>query len=100
MGYFGTWAEMNIPKGKGYAIQKETLCTLTGKKDREVRKFIQKARDEGVMIVNDMDSNGYYISDDLDEIERQYRRDKSRALSILKRLKSMRKILKENGRNV
>lgn len=100
MGYFGTWAEINIPKGKEYAIQKETLCVLTGKTERAVRKHIQKARDDGVMIVNDMDSNGYYISEDLDEIERQYKRDKSRALAILKRLKSMRKFLKENGRNV
>lgn len=100
MGNFGMWAEINIPKGKEYAINRRTLCTLTGMTDRKVRQFIQNARDEGVMIVNDMDSNGYYISDDLGEIERQYKRDKSRALAILKRLKNMRKILKENGRNV
>ena len=43
---------------------------------------------------------GYYQSSDLDEISYQYRQDTSRAMSILKRRKPMRDLLKEAGRSV
>lgn len=98
--FFEEWAVSNIPVGKEKAITRDSLCNKVGLSDRNVRKFIEEARNAGVLIVNCGDGNGYYITDDLDEIERQYHKDRSRALNILKRLKSMRKILKENGRNV
>lgn len=100
MSYYKIWAETYIPIGKKNAVTLDILSCENFFTKRAIRKRIEKARDDGVIILNDGDGKGYYISTDIDEIERQYWKDKSRALSVLKRLKAMRKILKENGRNV
>jgi DNA-binding transcriptional regulator LsrR (DeoR family) len=84
--------------GRENAVTRTELSARTGFPDRTVRRMIAEARDEGVLILNTGD--GYYISNDLREIERQYRMDRSRALSILKRLKTMRHILKDAGVDV
>ena len=64
------------------------------------RRIIARLRDEGYIIINDQNGKGYYLSDDLDEIEKQYKQDTARAMAILKRRKYMRKMLKEAGRPV
>lgn len=87
-----------IPYGKSNAIQRSTLVMMLGSTDRRARKMIEEARNRGQIILNDQDGSGYYISDDLDEIERSYRIERKRALMILKRLKGMRKVLKDAGR--
>lgn len=87
-----------ISVGRENAVTRMTLSEMTGLPDRTVRRLIAEARDEGVLILNAGD--GYYISNDLREIERQYRMDRSRALSVLKRLKTMRRILKDAGVDV
>lgn len=87
-----------VPYGSRYAISREELARRLGTTDREARRMIQEAREEGYLIVNS--GFGYYRSDEIDDIERQYRRDRSQALSILKRLKTMRRTLKEAGRPV
>ena len=50
------------------------------------------------MICNDGD--GYYQSDDLSDLWRQYMRETARAMSILKARKPMREVLKAAGRQV
>lgn len=87
-----------IPKEKTNAISREALCDLTGYDDRKNRLIISQLRAEGNLICNR--GKGYYIAADLDDIERQYRADKARAMSILKRLKVMRAILRDAGRRV
>lgn len=87
-----------IPEGRENAISRSELRTAAGYSDRRMRNIIARLREEGYLICND--GCGYYITDDLDEIEKQYKQDTSRALSILKRRKHMRKILKANGRAV
>ena len=87
-----------IPVGKENAVTREKLSQTLMMPDRQVRKCIQIARDAGVLIVNT--GRGYYITDELDEIERQYWQDTRRALSVLARRREMRRILRDAGRRV
>lgn len=89
--------ELFILNGKENARSRQTLCMLTGLNDRQVRQAIEDLRNQGVFVVNDEDGNGYYITEDLEVLRRQYKKDTSRAMSILKRRKHIRKYLKERG---
>ena len=89
-----------IPVGHHNAISRDALAARSGLCDRHVRELLETARDLGVLICNDQDGKGYYIAETPEEIERQYKRDKARALSVLKRLKASRAALKEAGRTV
>ena len=84
-----------IPVGKDDAVTREQLCALTGMSDRGVRKLIELARIEGAMIVNDQDGRGYYISDNEEDIRRQMATNHSRAMSILRQQKLLRRKLEE-----
>ena len=86
-----------ICEGKENARTRDTLCMLTGMTDRQVRRAIEDARNEGHFIVNDEDGNGYYMTNDVNVLTLQYRKDTSRAMAILKRRKHIRKYLKESG---
>lgn len=85
-----------IPTSKEAAVSREMLCQWTGLPDRAVRKQIEQARREGVMILSF--GNGYYISEDLDEIARYYKQENRRARSIHYSIGPMRKKLREAGR--
>ena len=89
-----------IPYGKDKAISREALASKLGVTDRKAREHIEQARREGYFIINDQDGGGYYRSADIADLERQYRQDKTRALSILARCKDMRKVLKYYGKRV
>ena len=89
-----------IPYGRDNAISRSMLAITMGTSDRRVRDLIEAARREGLIIINAQDGRGYYQTNDLDEIARQYRQDTARAMSILKRRKTMRRLLKEAGREV
>ena len=84
-----------LKQGHESAITRQTLCNTMQMSDRKMRALIEKARDEGVLILNEQDGKGYYLPKSIKDIERQYRQDTSRAMAILKRRKHMRKILKE-----
>ena len=92
--------ERFIPEGKENAISREVLARRLGLTDRQTRKLIEEARDRGVLICNDGDGAGYFLACDLGQIERQYRKDRARALSVLKRLKTMRTMLRDAGKEV
>jgi len=81
-----------IPYGKQNAITRAELAAA-------VRRCIEQARDEGYFIVNG-ERGGYALEVDLDAITAQYRIDHARALSILKRIKHMRRYLVKNGVSV
>jgi biotin operon repressor len=89
-----------IPVGKENAIPRHDLARVLGLTDRACRKAIEEARDRGELIVNDGDGEGYYLACDIDQIESQYRKDRARALSVLKRLKTMRRMLRDAGKEV
>lgn len=85
---------------KQAAMSRTALCAALNMPDRQVRELIEQARREGAIIINLSDGAGYYLSDDPDVWERQYRQDTHRALSILSRRKALRAQLKAAGREV
>lgn len=87
-----------IPYDKG--VTRAELCRLTGMGDRQVREAIARARQEGEIIINIQDGDGYRRTEDLDEMARQYKQDTARAMAILVRRKALRRRLKEAGRPV
>ena len=89
-----------IPYGRENAVTGEILSLRLGISERKVRRAIQTARSEGNIIINAQDGRGYYRSDDIDDMERQYRQNKNRAMSILVQQKYLRRKLKEAGREV
>lgn len=89
-----------IPVGRENAVSRAYLASMLGVSDRKMRKMIEDERRAGAIILNAQDGKGYYMTDDLDEMERQYRQDTARAMAILTRRKALRKRLKAAGRNV
>jgi transcription initiation factor IIE alpha subunit len=86
-----------IPFGKEQAISRKDLADGVGISDRELRRIISELR-RNFVICNDQDGKGYYRTGDLDDIERAYRQERARALSVLYRLQPMRDILIGGGR--
>lgn len=93
------WFE-TFAKGKDGARTRKTLCNVFQMNDRQVRRMIGRLKDDGLVIVNDRDGEGYYVTDDLDEIQREYRAVTSMAMALLKRRTNIRNILIEAGREV
>lgn len=86
-----------IPEGRENAITRQRLCALTGLPDRKVREEIEQARRRGAIIVNAQDGAGYFQTDDLGEIKRQFNQNEHRAKSILAQQKHLRRRLKAAG---
>lgn len=89
-----------IPFGRRNAVTRSDLAAKLGMTDRQMRKAVEDARNEGLIILCECNGRGYYQSDDLNEIYHQYKQDTNRAMSILKRRQTMRRLLKEAGRSV
>lgn len=91
-----------IPVGKENAITRAELAWITGLSDRSLRAAIEQARNAGALILNDQDGHGYYTAgnEDLEALARQYKQDTARAMALLKRRKTIRRILKDAGRPV
>lgn len=89
-----------IPYGRRAAISREALAAKLGMSDRQMRKAVEEARNEGLIIICECNGRGYYQSSDLNEIHVQYIQDTNRAMAILKRRKPMRQLLKAAGRCV
>ena len=81
--------------GHDLATTRTSIVMMTGINDRTVRQVIEELRNDGLLICNDQDGNGYYLAETDDEILKQYRRDCAHAMSILKRLKKFRWAVRE-----
>ena len=81
----------HIGFGKANAVTREELCAKMGMSDRTIRKLIEIERNQGAIIINDQDGLGYYQSDKLEDLLLQYRANNSRAMSILKQQKYLRR---------
>ena len=92
--------EKYIPYEHENAVTRAQLSTRTSLPDRVVRREIEQARRRGCVIINRQDGCGYYQTNDLDEIEQQYRRQQGRALAVLCQQKHLRRLLKAAGREV
>lgn len=80
-----------IPRGHENAVTRNRLEAMTGLSDRVVREQIETARKNGAMIINLQDGKGYFRPSNLEELQRQYRQNRSRAMSILVQQKHIRK---------
>lgn len=78
---------------------RQLLTYNTGREvsDRTMRKMIETARQEGLVIANDQDGYGYYIPTTQKELADLYRQNENRALAILSQQKHIRRRLKDAG---
>lgn len=95
-----TLVQALVPFGRENAVSRSVLADRLGLTDRETRKLIERARRSGSIILNSGDGRGYWQSTDLDEIQRAYRQETSRAMAILTTRKTLRDYLKAAGRPV
>jgi hypothetical protein len=84
----------NIGTGKENAITRTALCAITGLSDRAVRQAIEDARHDGQIIINEQRGGGYYRPSCIEDIERQFKQNEHRALSILHYQKFLRRAIK------
>lgn len=84
-----------IPIGR--PVMRWELVAMSGLSDRAVRKQIQKAKEDGILIINRQDGNGYQrvSPEDIPELRRQYKQNLARIISLSKQQKTIRAILKE-----
>lgn len=75
-------------------ITRRELVDLTGMNDRLVRQAIEQARVDGNIIINLQDGKGYFTTDDPKILEKQYKLNQSRAMSVLVQQKYIRRKLK------
>ena len=83
-----------IRKGAKMANTRSWIAMHTGLSDRVVRERIEELRNEGHLICNPQNGSGYFLADTDEEVERQYRQDCARAMSILRRIKPFRHYLR------
>ena len=84
-----------IPYGRENAISRQELVRILCLPDRKVRNLIEDARRRGEIILNDGSGVGYWCSDDLGELKRQYKMNQNRAMSVLVQQKYLRRRIKE-----
>lgn len=89
-----------IPEDEEHAVTRTQLSIRLGLSDRVVRRAIEEARADGLLICNAQDGRGYYQSKDIAALRRQYLQDTARAMAILKRRKPLRDYLKAQGEEV
>lgn len=72
------------------------FCERTGARtDRDLRRAIEKARQEGMVICNAQDGNGYFLPNTYEELDAQEKRNTNRAVAILRQNKFIRLRKKE-----
>lgn len=86
-----------LGKGKKNAVKRSELLEQFGGGDRQMRKTIAYARLLGHRINNDQDGCGYYLPDELEELERQYKQMKNRAKTILAQMTAIRYEMERYG---
>lgn len=83
--------------GKDLANTRQWISMHTGIHDRKVREIIEELRNDGHLICNLQDGNGYFLAETTEEILQQYKQDCNRAMSIMKRAKPFRHALLERA---
>ncbi len=82
-----------IPKGKENAIHQQELAKILGLNMWQVKKAIQKERRNGAVILSDQ--NGYWISDDKEEIKAFLVSMRKQAISRFNSTKAINNSLRE-----
>ncbi len=71
-----------IPKGKENAVSRSELAIKTGLDDRTIRNEIKRLVKRGVPILSSSHTRGYWLSDNLDEIESYIKETDNRRKSL------------------
>lgn len=93
-----------IPEGYKNAISRKNLCIATGLNDRMIRKLIEEARRETIIISND-DGSGYWIFPEnpteieMNLLKKYVKQQESRAKSIFYALYPARQMMKGSASN-
>lgn len=91
-----------IPHGFENAISRKNLCIVTGLQDRVVRRLIEEARRENIIIAND-DGSGYWrfpdnpTEQEIFLLHKFVKQQESRAKSIFYALYPARQAIKEGA---
>ena len=72
-----------LRKGKTNAISRAELSAKTGLSDRNIRDNISKLRKQGIPVISNSDTKGYYIAETQEEFEHFIRENDKRAKDIL-----------------
>lgn len=88
-----------IPFGKENAVTRAHLRAATGLPDRKIREEIEQARRRGAIIINAQDGAGYYQSEDIKDIAKQYRQNERRGPFDPCTAKAFTQALKRSWRN-
>lgn len=88
-----------IPHGREHAVSRKQLVLATGLSDRKVRKLIEKAREEFVILSLE-NGSGYYqpTKDDYPELKKYVKREDSRAKSIFHTVKKAKALCEDYER--
>lgn len=72
---------------------REILSEMLGRNvsDRMMRKMIETAKNEGMVICNAQDNKGYFLPSTIEELEAQLRSNERRAMAILRQNKVIRR---------
>ena len=84
--------------GKENATSRKVLCSVMGLSDGRLRQVIAAARSQGHFICSLTDGRGYYRTDDIEEIHRQYKDDINRVTAILNRCRKAEELLRKAGK--
>ena len=84
-----------IGVGRENAVTRGELVAILNLPDRAVRKLIQEARERGEIIINAQDGTGYYRSEALGDLQRQYNANHRRAMSVLRQQTYLRRKIAE-----
>lgn len=84
-----------IGTGEDNSISLTNLSIMCGREPREVKHLVQQARLDGVLICST--ENGYFYPQDIEDIERFYKRFRSSAITTLTVIKHARQELIKNG---
>lgn len=76
---------------KSGKVTRAELNEILDVSDRKMRKWIETARQEGLVIANDQDGKGYYRPTTKEELIALYNQNQSRALAILRQQKHIRR---------
>ncbi len=60
-GDFGAEIKAALPVGKANAISRSALALRLGLTDRQMRRALERARGDGLIVINDCDGRGYYL---------------------------------------
>lgn len=71
-----------IPFGKENAVTRQELVKLTGLDDRTIRNEIKRLNREGIPILSSSHTCGYWLSNDVAELEAYIRETDSRRESL------------------